>query len=79
MAACDAAIAAGHQALVKTFDPKRYARRSLRAGFITSAAVAGVTTDDIMGQSGHAREETLRKYIRHVTVFRQNAAAKVGL
>ena len=79
LAAQAAAIASGNRALAETFDPKRYAGHSLRAGFITSAAAAGVSTHDIMRQSGHTREETLRKYIRHATVFRQNAAAKVGL
>jgi integrase len=73
------ALAAGNLALAATFDPARYAGHSLRAGFITSAAAAGVSTLDIMRHSLHAREETLRKYVRHATVFRQNAAAKVGL
>lgn len=79
LAARAAAVASVNRALAETFDPKRYAGHSLRAGFITSAAAAGVSTHDIMRQSGHTREETLRKYIRHATVFRQNAAAKVGL
>jgi integrase len=79
LAAQTAATGSGNCALADTFDPKRYAGHSLRAGFITSAAAAGVSTHDIMRQSGHTREETLRKYIRHATVFRENAAAKVGL
>lgn len=79
LAARTAAITNGNQALAEHFDPRRYAGHSLRAGFITSAAAAGVATHDIMRQSEHKREETLRKYIRHATVFRQNAAAKVGL
>lgn len=73
------ALALGNLALAATFDPARYAGHSLRAGFITSAAAAGVSTLDIMRHSLHQREETLRKYVRHATVFRQNAAAKVGL
>lgn len=79
LAARAAAIASSNHALAEHFDPRRYAGHSLRAGFITSAAAAGVATHDIMRQSEHKREETLRKYIRHATVFRQNAAAKVGL
>lgn len=75
----DRALAAGNLALAATFDPARYAGHSLRAGFITSAAAAGVSTLDIMRHSLHQREDTLRKYVRHATVFRQNAAAKVGL
>ncbi len=78
-AARTAAIEAGNQWLAQTMDPRYYAGHSLRAGFITSAAAAGVSESDIMRQSGHARSDTLRKYIRHATVFRQNAAAKVGL
>jgi integrase len=78
-AARDRALADGNLALAGTFDPARYAGHSLRAGFITSAAAAGVSTLDIMRHSQHRREETLRKYVRHATVFRQNAAAKVGL
>lgn len=79
LAARAIAVADGNLALAEHFDPRRYAAHSLRAGFITSAAAAGVATHDIMRQSEHKREETLRKYIRHATVFRQNAAAKVGL
>lgn len=79
LAAKAVAIAAGNRVLADSLDPKRYAGHSLRAGFITSAAAAGVSTHDIMRQRGHAREETLRKYIRHATVFRQNAATKVGV
>lgn len=79
LAARVAAITSGNQVLAEHFDPRRYAGHSLRAGFITSAAAAAVATHDIMRQSEHKREETLRKYIRHATVFRQNAAAKVGL
>lgn len=79
LAAQAAATAAGNRALAETFDPRRYAGHSLRAGFITSAAAAGVPVLDIMRQSAHRREETLRKYVRHATVFRMNAAARVGL
>jgi integrase len=78
-AARDAALQRGNAALADAMDPTRYAGHSLRAGFITSAAAAGVSESDIMRQSRHKRGDTLRKYIRHATVFRQNAAAKVGL
>jgi integrase len=78
-AARDAALARGNSALAGSMDPARYAGHSLRAGFITSAAAAGVSESDIMRQSRHKHGDALRKYIRHATVFRQNAAAKVGL
>ena len=73
------AIEQGNRWLADALDPARYAGHSLRAGFITSAAAAGVSESDIMRQSGHRRADTLRKYIRHATAFRHNAAAKVGL
>lgn len=73
------ALGQGNRVLANALDPARYAGHSLRAGFITSAAAAGVSESDIMRQSGHKRADTLRKYIRHATVFRHNAAAKVGL
>ena len=78
-AARDVALTQGNVALSEYLDPKRFAGHSLRAGFITSAAAAGVGESDIMRQSRHTRGDTLRKYIRHATVFRQNAASKVGL
>jgi integrase len=74
-----AALDQGNRWLADALDPARYAGHSLRAGFITSAAAAGVSESDIMRQSGHRRADTLRKYVRHATVFRHNAAAKVGL
>jgi integrase len=78
-AARHVALAKSNFALAEHLDPRRFAGHSLRAGFITSAAAAGVSESDIMRQSRHLRGDTLRKYIRHATVFRQNAAAKVGL
>lgn len=76
IAAQAATIAAGNRALAQTFDPKRDARRSLRAGFITSAAVVGVPAPDIMRQSVHTREEMLPKHVRHATVSRQRLPAE---
>lgn len=60
-------------------DPTRYAGHSLRAGLATSAAAAGVSERAIMQQTGHRSLVTLRKYIREGSLFRDNAAAKVGL
>jgi integrase len=51
----------------------------LRAGLATSAAAAGVPERAIMAQTGHKRTDTLRKYIRLGSLFRENAAAQVGL
>jgi integrase len=47
---------------------------SLRAGFITTAAKRGKSLDAIMRQSGHRSEHVARGYIRHATLFDDNAA-----
>jgi site-specific recombinase XerD len=52
---------------------------SLRAGFATSAAAVGVEERDIMKQTGHRSTEVMRRYIRGGSIFRNNAASKVGL
>lgn len=74
-----AARAAGNLVLADALDPARYAGHSLRAGFIISAAAAGVPERDIVRHTRHKRLETVHRYVRHAAVFRQNAAAKVGL
>ena len=75
----DAARAQGNDTLAQSLDPARYAANSLRSGFIISAAAAGVSERDIMRHTRHWRVETLEKYTRQATLFRHNAAAKVGL
>ena len=60
-------------------DPKIYAGHSLRAGFCTQAYMNGAREFDIMRQTGHRSPDTLRKYIRGRGLFRDNAAAKLGL
>ena len=57
----------------------RFSAHSLRAGLITSAAIAGVPERAIQDQSGHQSVTVLRRYIRDACIFRCNAAAKVGL
>jgi site-specific recombinase XerD len=58
---------------------KRFAGHSLRAGLITQAAMAGVSERAIQEQSGHKSLLVLRRYIRDGSLFRENAAGKVGL
>ncbi|HSH61087.1 MAG TPA: site-specific integrase [Acidimicrobiales bacterium] len=71
--------------LVKTYvarirlDPDRYGAHSLRAGLATSAAEAGVSERAIMNQTGHRSLPVMRGYIRSGTLFKENAAAQVGL
>ena len=59
--------------------PRKYAAHSLRAGLITQAAIAGVSERAIQDQSGHKSLAVMRRYIRDGSLFRENAAAKVGL
>jgi len=58
---------------------KLYAGHSLCAGLITQAAMAGVSERAIQEQSGHKSLLVLRRYIRDGSLFRENAAGKVGL
>ena len=60
-------------------DPSHYAGHSLRAGLATSAAAAGISERAIMAQTGHRSERMVRRYIRDGSLFRENAAAGVGL
>lgn len=59
--------------------PRNYSGHSLRAGLITQAAMEGVAERSIQDQSGHKSLVVLRRYIRDGSLFRENAAAKVGL
>lgn len=56
------------------FDPEGYSGHSLRAGFATSAAQAGVSTLKIRAQTGHASDEMLSRYVREGELFTGNAA-----
>jgi integrase len=51
---------------VKTIglDPARYSGHSLRAGFVTSAAMAGAPAWRIKAQTGHASDALVGRYIR---------------
>ena len=60
-------------------DAATYAGHSLRAGLATSAAIAGASERAIMNQTGHKSAAMVRRYIRDGSLFRENAAAKVGL
>jgi integrase len=57
----------------------RCGAHSLRAGLATSAAEAAVAERAIMNQTGHRSLPVMRGYIRGGTLFRDNAAAMVGL
>ncbi|MGE4574995.1 MULTISPECIES: site-specific integrase [Parachlamydia] len=57
----------------------KYSGHSLRSGFVTTAAIAGVQEYAIMKQTGHKRSDTLKKYIRSRELWKDNPASKIGL
>ena len=54
-------------------DPTGFSGHSLRAGFATSAAQAGVSTLKIRQQTGHASDAMLARYVRDAELFTGNA------
>lgn len=60
-------------------NPANFSGHSLRAGLATAAAIAGVDERAIQEQTGHRSLKVLRTYIREGSLFRNNAARKVGL
>jgi integrase len=58
-------------------DPAKFSGHSLRAGFVTSAARAGIATHLIRAQTGHASDATMSRYIREGGLFRGNAAGQL--
>lgn len=56
---------------------KNLGGHSLRAGFVTTAHLRGKSADAIMSHTGHVDYKTFRKYIRHLTVFDNNAASGI--
>jgi site-specific recombinase XerD len=60
-------------------DPARFAGHSLRAGFATSAALAGVDALEISRQTGHKSLSMVQRYTRPATIWQMNAARRVGL
>lgn len=55
-------------------DPRKFSGHSLRAGFATSAAQAGVSSWKIRQQTGHASDAMLSRYIRSSELFVDNAS-----
>jgi hypothetical protein len=51
-------------ALALGLDPRAFAGRSLRAGFLTSAAARGASVFKMMDVSRHKSVDTLRSYVR---------------
>ena len=60
-------------------DASHFAGHSLRSGLASSAAAAGASERSIMNQTGHRSVGMVRRYIKDGSLFRENAAAVVGL
>ena len=60
-------------------DPAPYGAHSLRAGFITEAAEAGLSDLLIASHTGHRDVDMIRLYFRRTSVFRANACAALDL
>lgn len=58
-------------------DPSRYSGHSLRAGLVTSAALAGIPSWKIRQQTGHKSDAMLQRYIRDTQIFIDNAAGAI--
>lgn len=60
-------------------DPSIYSGHSCRAGFATSAALAGLEERLIARQTRHKSMTILRRYIREGELFKVNLADRIGL
>jgi integrase len=58
-------------------DASKYSGHSLRAGLVTSASQAGVSSWKIRAQTGHKSDAMLARYIRDANIFVDNAAGAV--
>lgn len=60
-------------------DHDQYSGHSLRAGFTTQAARAGLPERVIMRHTGHESERMVREYIREGQLFEENPTEELGL
>lgn len=60
-------------------DTNGYGAHSLRAGFVTEAALKGHTESEIMRHTGHANANMVRRYIRIADLSKRNATEDMGL
>lgn len=60
-------------------DPAPYSAHSLRAGFATAVAEAGIDERSIMAQTGHKSLTVARGLHPRGLAFRNNPAAQLGL
>jgi site-specific recombinase XerD len=60
-------------------DSRNYSGHSLRSGFATTAAEAGVEERSIMAMTGHKSSEMVRRYIKDANLFKNNALRKIKI
>ena len=58
-------------------ESRNYSGHSLRSGFATSAAESGAEERSIMAMTGHKSTEMVRRYIKEVNLFKNNALNKI--
>ncbi len=59
-------------------DPRQFSGLSLRAGFVTTAALLGATEDEIALQTGHKSPKAVWRYIRRSSPFERNAVCRIA-
>ena len=60
-------------------DSKNFSGHSLRSGFATTAAAAGVEERNIMAMTGHKSTDMVRRYIKEANLFKNNALNKIKI
>ncbi|MDV6341118.1 site-specific integrase [Nitrosomonas sp. Is24] len=71
------ALVIKERAAAAGLDATKYSGHSLRAGLVTSAAQAGISSWKIRQQTGHKTDAMLQRYIRDANIFVDNAAGGV--
>jgi integrase len=69
------ALVVKERAQAAGLDSSKYSGHSLRAGLVTSAAQAGISSNKIQQQTGHKSIEMLNRYIRDANIFVDNAGS----
>lgn len=67
------------QAAMIGLDPSRFAGHSLRSGMCSAAAQNGASERAIMAATGHRSVQMVRRYIRHGSMWVENASKSLGL
>lgn len=70
-------VAAGVAGQPKKGERNSFGAHSLRAGFVTEAAMAGLTIPEIMGVTKHKSPQIVMEYVRLVQEQKRNASRKL--